>query len=161
MKTRADILQIISFIMVAGLIAVICISMTETKGSSRSMDEIAPLVVEAFDTDNACESSDRYLKKYYGLNASDYEDVVLYFPNTNMDAEELLIVQLKSTDQAEEVQTAIEERQKTQIGIYEGYAPQQLSLCENAVIDVQGNYVLYAVHENASYIDSVFRAALK
>ena len=125
------------------------------------MDEVKPAVVSLFENDNAQESTDRYFKKYYGLNASDYENVVLYFPITNMDAEELLIVKLKDTSQADTVKAACETRQQTQIGIYEGYAPEQLSLCENAIIDVQGNYVLYVVHADAAQIDAAFRASLK
>ena len=78
-----------------------------------------------------------------------------------MDAEEMLIVKLKDTSQAEAVRAAMEKRQQTQIGIYEGYAPEQLSLCENGIIDVQGNYVLYVVHPDASKIDEAFRAGLK
>ena len=161
MRFRARFLQIISIVMVIGVIIAIVIYTGGASESTKLMDEVSPYVVNGFVTDRASLSTDRIFKKYYGLNAADYESVVLYFPISNMDAEELLIVKVKDVSQAEEVEEACLERQNTQIGIFEGYAPEQLSLCENAVLDVQGNYILYVVHENADAIDSAFKKALK
>ena len=160
-RLRANILQLASIIMVAALIAVIISLSSGAAESKKEMNEVAPALVRLFSNDKSAESNDSTFKKYYGLNAADYDAVVLYFPLTNMDAEEMLIVKLKDTSQAEAVRAAMEKRQQTQIGIYEGYAPEQLSLCENGIIDVQGNYVLYVVHPDASKIDEAFRAGLK
>ena len=160
-RLRATLLQYVSILMVTALVVITIVSLSGTSVSARTMTEVAPKVVPLFMNDRAEESTDRMLKKYYGLNAADYEAVVLYFPITNMDAQELLLVQLADTSQAEAVQAAMENRQQTQIGIYEGYAPEQLALCEDGIIDVQGNYILYVVHESAAQIDAAFRAALK
>ena len=89
-----------------------------------------------------------------------YDEAVLYFPITNMDAEELLILKLADPSQAEAAAAAIQERNQSQINVYEGYAPEQYALCEDAVIDVQGNYILYVVHKDADRIDAAFREAL-
>ena len=137
------------------------ILLSGNKESTRSVDEVSRPVVELFENPRAEKSTGRILKKYYGLNEGDLAAAVLYFPISNMDAEELLIVKLNDASDADAVKAAMEDRQQTQIGIYEGYAPEQLALCENAIIDVQGNYILYVVHEDAEKIDAVFRAALK
>ena len=147
--------------MVIVLVVITVVSLSGASESKKSMSEVAPSVIALFENDRAAESTERYLKKYYGLNGADYESVVLYFPITNMDAEELLLIKLRSTAQAESVRAAMEARQETQVGIYEGYAPEQLALCENGIIDVQGNYIMYVVHANAVQIDAAFRAALK
>lgn len=160
-RLRATILQYLSIAMVIALIVITAVSMSGASESNKSMAEVSPSVIALFENERAAESSDRYLKKYYGLNGADYESVVLYFPITNMDAEELLIIKLRNTAQAESVRAAMEARQQTQIGIYEGYAPEQLALCENGIIDVQGNYVLYVVHKDAVQIDAAFRESLK
>ena len=160
-KLRARILQYVSIAMAAALVVTACILLSGNKVSSRSMDEVKGPVINLFENPRSEESTGRIFRKYYGLSEADYEAVILYFPISNMDAEELLIVKLNDVSQADEVGAAMEERQQTQIGIYEGYAPEQLSLCENAIIDVQGNYILYVVHENAEAIDAAFRNALK
>ena len=147
--------------MVAALIVVIIISMSGGSNSTKTIDEVSPAVVAAFENDKSEKSPERVLKKNFGFNASDFDGVVLYSPISNMDAEELLIVKLADEEQADELIEAIETRVASQMNIYDGYAPEQYNLCQNAIIDQQGNYILYVVHENAVNIDSIFRAALK
>ena len=67
------------------------------------------------------------LKRYYGLNAQDYDGVALYIPNDVMSVNELLIIKLKDESQAEQVEAAAKERLKTQKTSFEGYAPSRPS----------------------------------
>ena len=48
----------------------------------------------------------------------------------------------------------------SQKGIFEGYAPDQAELLKNAVIDIHGNYALYAVKEDAATMNDQFLKAL-
>ena len=160
-RLRARILQYISIAMVIILVVITALLLSENSVSRRSMEEVQNKVISLFENPRAQESSGRILRKYYGLSDTDFEAVTLYFPVSNMDAEELLIIKLKDVSQADMVRAAIEERNETQKGIFEGYAPEQLALCEAAVTDVRGNYVLYVVHEDAASIDEAFRAAVK
>lgn len=159
-KERALNLHIFLILVTALLVTVIAVCLTGHSQSQKPVGEVAEPVITAFLGDRVQEGTGRILKKYYGLNPEEYDGVVLYYPLTNMDAEELLIIKLADTSQAEEVRNAIENRRSTQIGIYENYAPEQLALCEQAVIDVVGNYILYVVHEDAAAIDAVFRNSL-
>ena len=99
-------------------------------------------------------------KKFYGLNASDYEGVTLYAPETNMNAQELLIVKLKDSSQAEAVTKAINSRLETQKSSFEGYGIEQFDMLENHILDVQGNFILYIVHPDAAKADQAFRNSL-
>ena len=155
-----NMLQLFSILLMLLLAVVILLCLSGTRGSSKTMDEVSAPVISAFDNDRAQLREGRILKKYYDLNPGDYEEVVLYFPVTNMDPQELLLIRLRDPDQAESVVSAIKNRQQTQIGIFEGYAPEQLALCEQGIIDVQGNYILYVVHEDAGSIDRIFRESL-
>ena len=159
-KEKVQMRQIFSMLLTLLLMLVIAVCLTGNRQSTKPIEEVAEPVLAAFADTRTTESPGRMLKKYYGLNPEDYQDVILYFPLTNMDAEELLIIRLADPSQAEEVREAIRLRQQTQIGIYENYAPEQLALCEQAVIDICGNYVLYVVYEQASEIDRIFRSSL-
>ena len=53
----------------------------------------APQLLEG----EAQKADERMLRRLYGLNPSDYAEVVLYYPATNMGVEELLLVKLKDT----------------------------------------------------------------
>ena len=159
-RENVQMRQILSILLTVLLILVICVCLTGNRQSTKTIREVAEPVLAVFAETRTKESQGRILKKYYGLNPEDYQDVLLYFPLTSMDAEELLIIRLKDPSQAEEVREAIRNRQQTQIGIYENYAPEQLALCEQAVIDICGNYVLYVVYEQASEVDHIFRSSL-
>ena len=103
------------------------------------------------------ESTARFLKKYYGLNAEDYDGVLLYAPVTNMDAEELLLIKCKDLSQTESVKEAIEKRQLTKATTFDGYAPEQYDLCQNYILDEQGTFLLFVISPNAIEIDQEFK----
>ena len=117
-------------------------------------------VSAAVNSEKMALSSNRFFKKYYGLNAADFEDVLFFAPVTNMDADELLVVCLKDPNQAEAVTEAILKRQADKAKTFEGYAPEQYALAEDYLLDVQGNYILFVVDPNAQAIDAVFAEAL-
>ena len=128
--------------------------------SETPAEEVFQKVSAAVDSDKMEPSSNRFFKKYYGLNAADYEGVLFYAPVTNMDADELLVVCLKDPDQAEAVTEAILKRQADKAQTFEGYAPEQYALAEDYLLDVQGNYILFVVDPNAEAIDAAFAEAL-
>lgn len=78
------------------------------------------------------------VKRLYGLNVNDYEGVVLYISDSNMGAEELLIVKLADTSQAEAVESAVQTRIENQENSFEGYGVEQYQLLQEHVLDVKG-----------------------
>ena len=117
-------------------------------------------LTSAVSSDRMEISTARFLKKYYGLNADDYDGVLLYAPVTNMDAEELLLIKCKDTSQAEAVRDAMLKRQQTKETTFEGYAPEQYELCQNYILDEQGTYLLLIISPAAEEIDTVFQDSL-
>jgi hypothetical protein len=160
MSKKVQIIGIIRILMVLLLIGFIISLQSGGKISDADINDVAQSVIAQLDMSSMQESPHRNFKKFYGLNAADYEGVVLYSPVTNMDAEELLIVKLKDTSQAEAVETAINKRLETQKNSFEGYGIEQYDLLEKHVLDVQGNYILYVVHTDAAKADQAFRDSL-
>ena len=72
------------------------------------------------------------VKRLYGLNVNDYEGVVLYISDSNMGAEELLIVKLADTSQAEAVESAVQTRIENQENSFEGYGVEQYQLLQDS-----------------------------
>lgn len=146
--------------MAAALAAFIVFLQTGEQDSNASLETVADNVTKSIDLTSMEESTNRMFKRFYGLNANDYEGVTLYAPVTNMDAEELLIIKLKDSSQAETVTKAVQTRLKAQKSSFEGYGVEQFDLLENHVLDVQGNFILYIVHPNADKADLAFRDIL-
>ena len=123
--------------------------------------EVAEAVVETIDMENMLEADNQLIKRFYGLDPSSFEACILYYPTTNMMAEEVLIVKLKDTSQQEQVRTAIEKRIQTQKTTFEGYGVEQFELLtNNAVVEVRGNFVLFIVNANSAEAQKAFLKAL-
>lgn len=130
--------------------------------SKTPISELETLVTSKME-EVALEKSDAsVLHRDYGLAAGDYEDFVLYSPVSFMDAQELLIVKLADTAQAQAVQSAMEKRLQERTSVFDsGYGPTQYTLLtKNAKIFAEGNYVLFVASENADAIVKAFSDAL-
>ncbi len=130
------------------------------KTSSAAFEDVEKAVTQAVDTQTMIKAENRMIKRLYGLSAGDYEGIMLYYPTTNMGAEEILLVKLADTSQSESVAAAVNERLATQKKSFDGYGEAQTALLNAAVVDVQGNYILFVVNENAQAIDEAFRESL-
>ena len=123
--------------------------------------EVADAVIETIDMENMLEADNQLIKRFYGLDPSSYESCILYYPTTNMMAEELLIVKLSDMGQQEAVRSVVEARIATQKTTFEGYGVEQFEmLSNNAVIEVRGNYILFVVNADSAAAQKAFLGAI-
>lgn len=85
---------------------------------------------------------------------------MLYTAESSMSAQEILLVKTKTTEQAEEVKAAVEQRRANRRNDFDGYAPDQVQLLDEAQISVRGKFVFYAVSPKAETYKSVFSKSL-
>ena len=129
--------------------------------SSAAFSDVCAAVMDVVDTVNMQEAENRMVKRLYGLDPGSFEGCSLYYPTTNMGAEEVLILKLADTTQQEAVVAAAEQRLQTQRNTFEGYGVEQFDLLTNHyVLQVQGNFVLFAVGEFSGDAVAAFRDAL-
>ncbi|MDO4498360.1 MAG: DUF4358 domain-containing protein [Coriobacteriaceae bacterium] len=153
---------IAKFALIFCLLAFVFFTVASDPMSDASIDDVSGAVIEAMG-DNAetmKEEDGRAFKRDFGLSANDCEGVVYYAPASNMEATEVLVVKLSDTSQQQELRDAIETRVSQQLNTFEGYAPEQAGLMQDAVVDVRGNYVLYAVGSDAQSARSAFAKSL-
>ena len=94
------------------------------------------------------------LERFYGLNAQDYANCILYLPTDGVVyVEELLLIEVKDEAQKESVLAAIDARLDTQIKTFENYNMfgQFEKLTEKTHIEVRGNFILFIVNCDAAY----------
>ena len=129
--------------------------------SSAKAEEVVAAVTETMDMSKMLEADNQMVKRLYGLDPASFESCILYYPNTNMMAEELLIVKLTDMSQQETVRAAVEARLTTQKNTFEGYGVEQFDLLTNySVIEVKGNYVLFVVGKTCADAHKAFLGAL-
>lgn len=129
--------------------------------SSANAEDVTAAVTQTIDMTNMVQADNQMVKRLYGLDPASFESCILYYPTTNMMAEELLIVKLSDMAQQEQVRAAAEARLATQKTTFEGYGVEQFDmLSNNSVIEVRGNYVLFVVNAACADARKAFLDAL-
>ena len=148
------------------LIVAAVILMLGAGGSSDALSDAEPADVTAavtaqLDMGEMLPGDNQLITRFYGLDPAEFESCTLYYPTTNMMAEELLIVRLRDVSQQETVRKAAQARIDTQKNTFEGYGVEQFQLLsDHAVIEVRGNYVLFVVSAQAEAARDAFLKAL-
>ena len=159
-STKIILLEVLKWLFVAALCVFLYFMLSANRESRAAFSDVQEAVISAADLTPMAEGDNQTFKRLYGLSASDYENVLLYFPTTNMGAEELLLIQLKDLSQQQAVKDAIESRLDTQKKSFDGYGVDQYAMLEKAVVEVQGNYILLVVANDPAPVRKAFLGAL-
>ena len=155
MKQKTILLELLRWLCAGLAVVFLVVSFRQEPVSSASA------VTASVDLSALQEGSVQMVKRLYGLNPSDFDGCLLYYPQTNMEAEELLLLKLRDTSQQEAVRAAVEARLETQKTSFDGYGLEQYDLLTNhSILDIRGNYVLFVVHKDAAAVQQAFRGAL-
>ena len=159
-STKIILLEVLKWLFVAALCVFLYFMLSANRESRAVFSDVQEAVISAADLTPMAEGDNQTFKRLYGLSASDYENVLLYYPTTNMGAEELLLIQLKDLSQQQAVKDAIESRLDTQKNSFDGYGVDQYAMLEKAVVEVQGNYILLVVANDPAPVRKAFLGAL-
>lgn len=159
-KTKLPLLEAGKWLSLVLVLVFIGSLLVSGKESAAAFSDVESAVTGAAVLDNMFPGDHQMIKRLYGLEPGDYEGISLYYPTTNMGAEEILLVKLKSTAQQEAVKAAIDARLATQLSNFDGYGVSQCEMLERSVTLVQGNYILLVVAEDTAPVVSAFQGAL-
>lgn len=151
----------IYFLQAISLIALLfCVWLLTREKEYREIDvnTVAQNLVELM-PDTVASESDMVVKERFGLEANAFNGLVYYGPDSNMDAAELLLVNLKDTSQKESVEEAIQKRIEYQKSCFEGYGVDQMELINNAMTITYGHYMLFIVSKDSSLAREAFADA--
>lgn len=157
---KMDVINIAKYLMVLLLVVYVIFLIVREGDSSVSVDTIEQNILKSAEMTGTTKASMQELKKYYGLNAKDYEGICLYIPDDVMSVTEILVVKVKDKSQVESVELAMEERLETQKKNFEGYGVTQTKLISSAILESKGYYVLLAVSEEADQIEAAFKESI-
>ena len=109
-----------------------CTSFDLYKRQQSPFEKVEKSVEASLDKENMKRQDGTALKRNFGLNAADYDGVMYYSSEFSISSEEVLLIKAKSETQTAEISSAIEERIKTRMNDFEGYAPESVQLLEDA-----------------------------
>lgn len=122
-----------------------------------SLSQVEADLLAASQNLNGMEKGDgKALKRYYGLNINDFEEVLIYVPANYMDVSEILAVKVKDPAQLDLIEEAVDIRIARQLESFGGYGPEQIALLDNYELKIIGNTLFYCVSPNASTLKDIF-----
>ena len=148
--------KIAKWLLIITLAVVLISGRLANRISSTDFDTMVQAVTEAADLTPMQLADNQMLKRLYGVDGSAFDGVLLYYPTTNMGAEELFLVKMADTSQAQEVQAAMENRLATQKKSFDGYGAEQTAMLEKSIIKVRGNYALFISAEDQGSVRQAF-----
>lgn len=159
--SKERIFSVLRWLCVLALIVFIATRFQSQSISDANIDEVAAAATSKMDMTNLQVGDNQMIKRLYSLSPADYEGCVLYYPMTNMEAEELFIVKLSDIAQQESVVAALQARVETQKNTFDGYGFEQYDLLTNhCIIRAEGNFVLFVVGADADAVLDAFLDAL-
>ena len=105
--------------------------------------------------------SDKVVADYYDLSFDGLEEYRVYVSSSSATASELAIFKCSGDAALKSAKSAVEARISDQISNYENYRPDEKFRLDNALIETNGNYLLFVVSDNNATIQNLFNDALK
>lgn len=106
------------------------------------------------------KGSDLTIRKLYGINRDEFVDFISYAPKTNMQANEILIIQCKPK-LADSVLSRIQSRVDSQSNSFKNYAPDQYKIIANSQIKKRGDYVYFISLKNHDGVNKAIKNSYK
>lgn len=133
------------------------------RGNSRNVDMqvISKSMAGQCDLEGLQPGDAGTMKRFFGLDSSQYEGYMLYVSDNLMNVDEMLIVKISDTSQLNELEDAVNEHLDGQIRNFHGYGTNQEALLQNAVIQERGKYFFYAVSDRAEQWEEVFLSCIR
>ena len=122
--------------------------------------ENAVVTGSGISVDTMTKGDDKQVRRFYNIAPEDVQ-YFLYVPSTVMSVDEILVIKAKSNEQAESLRDVVNSRLDSQKKSFEQYGTNQMGLLNNAVLEIKGNYLLFAVSEKASELKEQFENTIR
>lgn len=107
------------------------------------------------------EGSTSRFKKLYDITSDQIEDFALFTAPTNIEADELAIIKLKTPGDAKKIKDKILKRLDKHSENFKNYLPEQEYLIEKNIIDIKGKYLLFVISKDAEKISKKFEESFR
>ncbi len=154
------IARVMKYVVLVLTIAFVVVLMIYASGSSRPFKEVEDAVSGSLDKSNLTLQDGAAFKREFGLSEADYAGVMYYASEFSISAEEVLVVLVKDESQVQEVTEAIDKQVEARKNDFDGYAPEEVKLLEDAKQSVRGRYIFFAAAPKAEEYLEAFSSSL-
>lgn len=100
----------------------------------------------------------QFARKQYHLESKDYKNIMTYVSTSAMEVDELCVIQQMDPEKRLEIMQNLQEHIDRQLQSFQGYAPRQTALLEQALLFEKGDYVFLIIHREAPNMKENFDA---
>lgn len=154
------IARVMKYVVLVLTIAFVVVLMIYASGSSRPFKEVEDAVSRSLDKSNLTLQDGAAFKREFGLSEADYAGVMYYASEFSISAEEVLVILVKDESQVQEVTEAIDKQVEARKNDFDGYAPEEVKLLEDAKQSVRGRYIFFAAAPKAEEYLEAFSSSL-
>lgn len=149
----------------AALCCLILLTMFAGCGSSKKTLDMDAFSKDALSkgsfNDELILLSDKVVADYYDLSFDGLEEYRVYVSSSSATASEFAVFKCSSDAAIKSAKSAVEARISDQVSNYENYRPDEKFRLENALVETNGDYLLFVVSDNNATIQNLFNDALK
>lgn len=144
------------------IIALIFVGLYPTlKVRQANMDDIKTSIEKTANLEKMKIGDEKIIKKLYYINSNDIEDFISYVPNSNMEAEEVLVLKLKDEKKVSEIKAKIQKRIDKQSDSFRSYRPEKYETIKNYVLYNEGEYIIFIISDEVSAIKDAIKKDFK
>ncbi len=130
--------------------------------SKADPQDVLDTICKSVDMTNMQPAPNQTVKRFYGIEPSEYEFCALYYPLTNMDVDELLLIKFADSSQEQQVRTAAQSRLESQKEIFESYGVGQMELLNNhSVYKSDSGFAVFIINSRDNQAIAAFTDALR
>ncbi|MBR5485278.1 MAG: DUF4358 domain-containing protein [Oscillospiraceae bacterium] len=112
--------------------------------------------------DNLNRLDDSMMSNFYpSVDLSKVSEYAVFVSGTGSTAEEIALFELKSSDDIQMIENAIDERLTDQKIAYQDYVPEEMVKIENAVVKTGGNYVFAVLCDDTDSASEILSGYFK
>ncbi|MBU3106827.1 DUF4358 domain-containing protein [Clostridium gasigenes] len=126
-----------------------------------NMDDIRNSIEKSVSLDRMDMGNEKNLKKLYYINIKDLEDFIYYAPKSNMDEDEILVLKVKDEKNMPIIKSQIQKRIDKKAESFKNYRPEKYEIIKNAVLEDEGQYLIFIISQDSYNIKEAIKKDFK
>lgn len=157
---KLDILNILKGLIIGLMCIFLYFTFSTPQASTKDFTSVQNGMLNNIDLSTMELKDNISIKRFLDLEPEMFENIIYYKSQDALNADEIVLVQFKSSNDAKTFEDKMKARIDEQTNIFSGYAPEQADKLNNSIIDIQVNYACMIVSQDAKTIHDQFLRSL-
>lgn len=150
------------YYIVIGILVLVFIALYQVvKVKDIDMDMLFDELIQIVNMDRLEVGDSTKLRNLYHINKNEVEEFILLAPKSNMDGNEILIINGKNEESVDAIKLKVEERIKKQEDSFKSYKQEEYELINDRILETKGQYLILIISRESKEIQAAVNKAFK